>query len=86
MSYKIKKNKKLIKKLQPYWERLQRYESVFECVIKNLEEQMERETGIKGIYFFQCDGESVGIGNINPILMDLIHNEELEKGKIINYD
>lgn len=85
MAYKIKKTKKLIKQLQPYWKRLQRYEDDFRCVINNLERQMEKETGIKGIYFFMCDNEHVGIGNLETT-MELIHGRELEKGKIINYD
>ncbi len=85
MNYKIKKTVKLIKQLQPYWKKLRRLEDIFYKKVSNLEKQMEKETGIKDIYFFSCDNEHVGIGNAMRTI-ELIKMEELEEGKIINYD
>lgn len=85
MSYKIKKTTKLIKQLQPYWKELDILESKFAQKVNKLEVKMEKETGIKGIYFFRCDGEHVGIGNLSTT-MELIRMEELQEGKIINYE
>lgn len=75
-TYKIKKTKKLVKKLKSYW-------LVYGCIVDNyyeeirkLEEKMEKETGIKGIEIFFCDGEAVGIGNADRS-MELIHDDDL---------
>jgi hypothetical protein len=85
MSYKIKKTKKLIKKLQKYWKEYCRLDNDFRKNMHELEQRMEKETGIKGIELFWCDNECVGIGN-EMRTMELIKMEELEEGKIINYD
>ncbi len=82
---KIKKTKKLIKQLQPYWKMFRVEEREFEEHISNIEKEMEKATGIKDIEFFHCDGEIMGIGNVSRN-MELIRFLELEKGKIINYD
>ena len=81
----MKKTVELIKKLQPYWKQLQRLEGIFNKKVRNLEKRIEKEIGIEGIEFFMCDNEYVGIGN-EKRTMKLIMMEELEKGKIINYD
>ena len=77
-NYKIKKNKKLIKQLKPYWNQVHKYYSKFFIELNRLEKKMELETGIKGIGFFFCDEEIAGIGN-NERTMELIHSSELEK-------
>lgn len=74
--YKIKITKKLLRQLKPYWQTLGKYESNFFGMVWSLEKKMARETGIKGIEFFQVDGEYVGIGNL-PRTMRLIHSKEL---------
>lgn len=84
--YKIKKTKKLIKKLKPYWKVLSVINNQHRKTIYKLEKQMEKATGIKGIEFFMSDlGEYAGIGNLSRT-MELIHERELEEGKIIKYD
>ena len=84
-NYKIKKTKKLIKQLQSYWKELDIAEAKFRQATAEIEKRMEKETGIKGIEFFMCDNEYVGIGNL-ATTMELIHRRELEEGKIINYE
>lgn len=81
----MKKNKKLIKKLQPFWKRFKELQNQYYTKIAILETEMEIKTKIKGVEFFFCDGECAGIGNIDRKLK-LIHNQELEEGKIINYE
>lgn len=75
--YKIKKNKQLIRKLKPYWKKLQELVDIHRGLVFTLEKKMEKETGIKGIEFFWSDlGEYVGIGNADRT-MPLIHDREL---------
>lgn len=77
--YKIKKTKSLIKKLNPFWEKLQELEGNFHQKVWDLEKEMMKTTGIKDIEFFWSDlGEYAGIGNLERT-MGLIHREELEK-------
>ncbi len=85
MNYKIKKTNKLIKKLQPYWKKLQKIEAEFSQKVYKIEKQMEKATGIEGVEFFMCDNSYVGIGNCYRT-MELIHDRELEEGKIIKYN
>lgn len=85
MAYKIKKTKKLIKQLQPYWKEYRLLSAKFSRGILDLEEKIEKEIGIKGAEFSFCDNECVGIGDIYRT-MELIKMEELEEGKIINYE
>ena len=61
--YTIFPTKKQLKIIKRYWNDLQHVDSVFSKVINQLEVAMEKETGIKGIEFFMCDNEYVGIGN-----------------------
>ena len=75
--YKIKITKKLLKQLKPFWIGLQAIENVFHKEVWSLEKKMEKKTGIKGIEFFQCDGEYVGIGNTERT-MPLIQRKKLE--------
>lgn len=84
--YKIKKTKKLIKKLHPYWDKLQNMHSDFLGKVGALEQKVEKATGIKGIEFFFCEmGYYAGIGN-DERTMELIHDSELEDGKIHKID
>lgn len=75
---KIKKTKKLIKQLKPFWEDLQNKQKEFNKWVYSLEKVMEHRTGIKGVEFFMCDNEYVGIGNLERT-MQLIQARELEK-------
>lgn len=77
MAIKIKKTKKLIKQLQPYWKKLKELRFEFDVLRNNLETKMEKETGIKGIEFFMCDNSYIGIGNAERT-MRLINSRELE--------
>ncbi len=70
--YKIKKTKKLIKQLKPYWKRMKYIRDKFNGQLYKLEEEMERALGIEGIEFFFCDNEIIGIGNAERN-MELIH-------------
>lgn len=76
--YKIKITKKLIKKLKPYWRELLEIERQHHNTVYRLEKRMEKEIGIKGIEFFQCDNEYIGIGNVVRT-MPLIHDTKLER-------
>ena len=59
--YRIKPpNRKILKK---YWNALEILEGKYYEKISDLEKKMAKETGIKDICFFKCDGEYVGIGN-----------------------
>jgi len=59
--YKTKApNRKTLKK---YWKALEILESRHFKEIWDLEKKMAKETGIKDICFFSCDGDYVGIGN-----------------------
>ena len=80
--YKIKVDKKLIKKLQPYWEQAQEIESKCHEALFLLENKMSKDIGIKDLEFFRCDGEMCGIGN-GARTMKLIHQHTLE-GRDIN--
>jgi len=75
---KIKVTKKLIKKLRPYWTIMQNLQDLYFGSLGNVEKDMAKTIGIKDIEFFRCDGEIVGIGNLERT-MRLIHGEELEK-------
>ena len=77
-NYPIEVDKELIDKLKPFWHDLKVKESEFYRLVSVIEEIMEKRTGIKGIEFFQCDGEYIGIGNAERT-MRLIGCEELEE-------
>ena len=73
----IKKTKKLINQLKPFWKEMRIKQSLFYRELFNIEKRMAKETKIKDIDFFSCDGEIVGIGNATRT-MKLIHDSELE--------
>lgn len=75
--YKIKITKKLLNQLKPFWKDLQLLLDEFYSQLDILEKRMESETKIKGIEFFRCDGDYVGIGNVRRT-MPLIHDKRLE--------
>jgi len=77
-NYKIKVDKELINKLKKYHIVMTELEDIYYRSLGKLEELMEKDTKIEGIYFFRCDGEYVGIGNYDTT-MPLIHTEQLEK-------
>jgi len=51
------------KVLNKYWNALEILERRHFKKICDLEKKMAKETGVKDICFFRCDGEYVGIGN-----------------------
>lgn len=67
--YKAKDYRKKVKK---YWKPVEMFEDLFFNNIQRLERDMAKETGIKDIEFFFCDGSIVGIGNVSKTL-ELIH-------------
>jgi hypothetical protein len=73
----IKKTKKLIKTLKPFWKQMEKARTDYFNILKCIETMMEKKTNIKGIEFFWCDDGIVGIGNINRTL-ELVHDNELE--------
>jgi len=54
----------------------------FHSKLWRLEKKTERETGIRGVEFFWCDNEIVGIGTYDRV-MPLIHDTELDAGKLL---
>lgn len=78
MKKTIKIDKSLIKKLKPYWEELELLQWEYIGKVYQLEEKMSKEVGIKDLEFFMCDGEYVGIGNVDRT-MKLIHQNQLEQ-------
>lgn len=76
--YKIKITNKLLNKLKKYHLQMQKLEADFCIRVNKLEKKMEKNTKIKGIYFFRCDGEYCGIGNYDTT-MPLVHTFRLEE-------
>jgi len=70
--YKIIPTKEQILIIKAYWEKFYEVENEFYSRIQDLEKDLERETKIKGIEFFACDGEYCGVGNADRT-MKLIH-------------
>ena len=75
--YKIKVDKKLIRRLKKYWKAAMILQDEFYEELFKLEKLMEKETKIEGIEFFIPEGGIVGIGNAQRT-MRLIHAHELE--------
>ena len=79
MKNKIKITHKLLKILKAYTKLFSKIEGKYYSGLNKLEKQMQKETGIKDIEFFFCDGEFTGIGTPSePEKMKLIHRGELE--------
>jgi len=77
---KVKMTPKLLKILRAYTKLFSKIEGKYYGAIGKLEKQMEKETGIKGIGFYFCDGEFSGIGIPDePERMKLLHRTTLEK-------
>ena len=72
--------KATIKKLKPYWSKLERLEYEFLKNVDNLEKDMQKEIGINDLEFFCNDGGYSGIGNDSRTIK-LIHGEQLRKIK-----
>ena len=70
--YFIKPNKEQLKIIKAYWKKFEEIESEFYSKLNELESELSRETQIKNLEFFSCDGEFVGIGNVERT-MKLIH-------------
>lgn len=78
MKKRIRKTKKLIETLRPFWKAMRFVTSVYFKELSEIEKNMEKKTGIKGLFFFWCDDEIVGIGNDDRTL-DLIHDSEFNE-------
>jgi len=76
----IKVTKDIIEKLKPYWQEFELMQEEFIGKVYSLEQKMSKDIGIKDLEFFQCDGDYVGIGNVERT-MRLIHIHELENGE-----
>lgn len=76
--YSLKPTKKQLEVIKLYWAMLQQEELRFLNRVYELERDMVNKTGIQELEFFRCDGDYVGIGNIDRT-MKLIQQEELEK-------
>jgi len=63
--YKVIPTKEQKRIIKAYWTKFTEIENEFYSQIQELEKNLERETKIKGIEFFSCDGEYCGVGNID---------------------
>ncbi len=72
---KLKSN--TIKKLKPYWKKLQELEGKFNLNVHELELKMQDEIGMEDLKFFWSDGYC-GIGNESRTIK-LIHEHELKE-------
>lgn len=61
--YTVKPNKKFLDNIPMYWSRYSVCETLFYHELSLIEKRMARDSGIKDIEFFFCDGECAGIGN-----------------------
>ena len=61
--YSTKVNKNQLKIIKACWEQFQKLDGEHHKKIYQLEKELEKLTGIKGIEFFQADGSYVGVGN-----------------------
>ena len=61
--YTVKPTNKQIEIMQEHWLKMQKEYNKFHDMVRIIEKEMERKTGIKGIEFFMCDNDYVGIGN-----------------------
>jgi len=75
MTKKLTK-KQLIKVLKPFWQMAKNADKEYYRSLEEIEKVMRKETGIKDLEIFLCDGLA-GIGNESRT-MDLIDFEELE--------
>lgn len=66
-----------IKKLKPYWKRLQQLEDEFYGSVEILEKEMKSGLKMSNLEFIQGDSEYVGIGDTWATIQ-LIHAKELE--------
>jgi hypothetical protein len=76
--YPIHPTKKQLEVMKHYWTILQIELSLYYAKVGKLERDMSKDVGIGDLWFFQCDNDFVGIGNIDRT-MELIQREELEK-------
>ena len=76
--YKYPKTKKLINQLKKYYTVLRLIEDEYFESIKELEEKITKETGIKDIEIIISEDGIIGIGNAHRT-MELVHIEELEQ-------
>jgi len=74
--YKIKVTPKLLKHLKLAWKEIEQASNIYWETINEIENKYKIITGI-GINTFHCDGDLVGIGEVNRE-MRLVTREELE--------
>ena len=76
--YTVKPNSDQLKIMKLYWKLLQGEIKTHNQKVRELEESLEEQTGIKGVEFFMSEyGSFCGIGNADKT-MALIHDMELE--------
>jgi hypothetical protein len=76
--YPIEPTEKQLEVMKLYWAMLQEELNNHYVRVAQLEMKMWRDTGINDLMFFQCDGDYVGIGDVNRT-MKLIQQEELKQ-------
>jgi len=77
-TYTLKPTKKQLEVMKKFWAILRVELEEFNMKVSELEENMQKETKIEDIEFFNTDGSYVGIGNLTRT-MKLFQAEELEK-------
>lgn len=77
--YKLKPSKKQLKIFQKFWKEHNKIRNEFYGKEYTLEKEMNKKFNDLGtLEFFNCDGECVGIGNVERS-MKLLQRDKLEK-------
>jgi hypothetical protein len=75
--YKIKVTPKIMKEFKDAWKLVQHASNQYWGAINQIEDSLKKVTGIDA-EIFHCDGELVGIGEVNRE-MKLVLREDLEE-------
>lgn len=74
----LKPTKKQLEIMKLYWAMLHQEEVHFQARVFEMERSLSNATGLEDLEFFKCDGDYVGIGNVERTI-PLIQAKELEK-------
>jgi len=74
-TYTLKPTKKQLEVMKKYWKFLQDAEEQFFKSVNIIEQDMQKATGIDDIEFFRCDGDYVGIGNVDKTMVLIQQNK-----------
>jgi hypothetical protein len=77
-TYNINPTKEQLAIIRLYWNMFQAEYNIFWGKLGSLEKEMSKKTGIKGLEFFQSDGDWCGVGNEERTIK-LIHGEDLDE-------